>query len=272
MIYRTSVVALSALMCAVTAHGELSVTVDYDGEGRGSYQSVQVKSSFDWDDATQSQYYYLNSTEHLWTGLDGESYITHCIEVYAGIPDGETTFKVVDIEDAPQDAWPGEMGDIRATVLESLFAVWVDPNTGGVFDQGSASDSDDLAAAFQLMTWEITHENFEATSAVQMVAQLIDMRRLSYAIETAGEYFEAPLLPSKYGRPHPSKPMLTALGNNPPPPGSYSNNASAQPQQTTRPRRSMDRRAVCCRRRRAQGPETCGRAFECAEQGGWGSG
>eukprot|EP00908_Phaeocystis_cordata_P008906 Transcript_19625.p2 GENE.Transcript_19625~~Transcript_19625.p2 ORF type:complete len:267 (-),score=65.27 Transcript_19625:876-1676(-) len=34
----------------------------------------------------------------------------------------------------------------------------------------------------------------------------------------------------------------------------------------------MDRRAVCCRWRRAQGPETCGRAFECAEQGGWGSG
>lgn len=172
MKYRTSVVALSALMCAVTAHGELSITVDYDGEGRGSYQSVQVKSSFDWDDATQSQYYYLNSTEHLWTGLDGESYITHCIEVYAGIPDGDTSFKVVDIEDAPQDAWPGEMGDIRATVLEALFAVWVDPNTGGVFDQGSASASDDLAAAFQLMTWEITHENFEAASAEQMVDQM----------------------------------------------------------------------------------------------------
>ena len=184
---RAIAVALPALYCAVTAHAELSVTVNYDGAGRGSYQSVQVKGSLNWDDATQANYYNLNSREHLWSGNDGSAYITYCVQIYAGIPEGETTFDIVDIEEAPESPWPGAMGPIRSTLLESMFAAWVDPMTGGVYDQGSSSASNDLATAFQLLTWEVTHESFEASSAEEMVDQIdFDRGAIKWASDGAG--------------------------------------------------------------------------------------
>ena len=50
-----------------------------------------------------------------------------------------------------------------------------------------------------------------APRAQQLITQLIDLRRLRYAIEMNGEGFAAPTLPGKHGRPHPSKPILISL-------------------------------------------------------------
>ena len=50
-----------------------------------------------------------------------------------------------------------------------------------------------------------------AKKAQQLITQLIDLRRLRYAIEMNGEGFAAPTLPGKHGRPHPSKPILISL-------------------------------------------------------------
>jgi hypothetical protein len=145
--------------------------LEYAGHGRGSFQNVQVQGDLLWDDATESTYNWINCSENLWSdlGVVGGGTITHCIEIYAGIPDGLTSFDVVDLAQAPDDAWPGPMGDIRAELMQGLFFDWINPLSGGVAE---GPESNALATAFQLVAWEISHERFEASSAQDMAMQM----------------------------------------------------------------------------------------------------
>ena len=161
--------ALFALSAAVSAHAGLSMDLTFEGHGRGSSQNVQVQGNLLWNDATQYTYNWVDCSENLWSGPGGESLITHCIEIYAGISDGMTSFDVVDLALAPDDTWPGPMGEIRAELMQGLFFDWINPLTGGVAEGPEANA---LATAFQLVTWEISHERFEASSAQEMASQL----------------------------------------------------------------------------------------------------
>ena len=147
--------------------------------GAGSYQRVAVKGANAWDSVSGNENFYnLRTFEHEWVFNDGDneesSYITHCVEIFQGVSVGaEYLFESVDIESVPErpnGGWPGNMGDERARLLRDLYAGWADPATGGVI--GSESERDAIASAFQLMVWEITHENFDAVLAEDMVAQI----------------------------------------------------------------------------------------------------
>ena len=147
--------------------------------GAGSYQNVAVKGANNWNALSGDEIFYnLRTFEHEWVFNDGaseeSSFITHCVEIYQGVTVGaEYMYDVVSIESVPErpnGGWPGNMGEERARLLRDLYAGWANPNTGGV--NGSASDRDAIASAFQLMVWEITHENFEAVLAEDMVSQI----------------------------------------------------------------------------------------------------
>lgn len=173
MKYQIATAVLPLLTAAPFAQADF-ITLDYLGHGRGSFQSVQVESAYNWDEIAYGESYYLDCSEQLWAQAGQDTTISHCVQVYTGIPDGSSIFEVVDIADAPgSPPWPGMMGELKATLLEDLFAEWVDPLTGGVYD--SAKD-EATATAFQILTWEITHENFSATSVDDM-AQQIDLDR-----------------------------------------------------------------------------------------------
>lgn len=179
---RNVVIALSALCCSSPLLADLAGTaedVTLANYGAGSYQSVAVKGSNSWNVATGNENFYnLRAFEHewAWNGSPSEStsYITHCVEIYQSVSVGSNyMFEVVPVQDVPErpnSGWPGNMGDERARLMRDLYADWANPATGGVY--GSAGDRDAIASAFQLMIWEITHENFSAETAENMVDQI----------------------------------------------------------------------------------------------------
>ena len=147
--------------------------------GAGSFQRVAVKGANTWNTTSGDENFYnLRTFEHEWVFNDGDneesSYITHCVEIYQGVSVGaDYLYESVAIESVPErpnSGWPGNMGEERARLLRDLYAGWANPSTGGV--NGSESERDAIASAFQLMVWEITHENFDAVVAEDMVGQI----------------------------------------------------------------------------------------------------
>lgn len=191
---RNVVIALSAFCCSSMIYADVE-NVTLAQLGAGSYQSVAVKGANNWNATSGEEIFYnLRTFEHEWIFNDGandeSSFITHCVEIYQGVTVGaEYMYDVVAIESVPERpnaGWPGNMGEERARLLRDLYAGWANPNTGGV--NGSGSDRDAIASAFQLMVWEITHENFDAVLAEDMVSQInFDLGAIQRQFTGAGQ-------------------------------------------------------------------------------------
>jgi hypothetical protein len=200
---RNVVIALSALCCSSSLVADVFEDVTLASYGAGSLQSVAVKAANDWDVATgQENFYNFRTFEHEWVWNDSSnqssSYITHCVEIFQGVSVGsDYIFEVVPVEDVPErpnSSWPGSMGDERARLMRDLYADWANPSTGGV--NGSAGERDSIASAFQLMIWEITHENFSAVNAEGMIDQIsfdlgaIQRQFVGSSQDMVGDYLE----------------------------------------------------------------------------------
>lgn len=164
--------AVAALSVAFGAQAEAVLDLEYQGFGLYSSQRVMVKGSLDWNDdgATEEHWWKnLKTGDHRWLDDAGAAVVTHCIEIYANIPDGTTSFDVVNIADAPDSSFPGEMGLQRSIVLQDLFSRWIDPSTGAV--GGGVA----MATAFQLLTWEITHERFGVDATADEIKDRVSL-------------------------------------------------------------------------------------------------
>ena len=175
---RLSFIALTALGLAAASHADLYPVV-LDSYGAGKRQLVSANSQFGWDFSSGTeQFYNVRALEHNWIDtISGEEYVTHCVEIYQGVTlDESYDFTGTLIADVPQTggSWPGVMGIERAILVQDLYANYASASNGAVIDTGidPSLDIDDYGAAFQLMLWEITHENFSATSATDIAQQI----------------------------------------------------------------------------------------------------
>ena len=102
----------------------------------------------------------------------GGSVMAFCVEVKENFPDDPISYTVVDASTVPEEAPPGPMGATRFDLVQSLYANFYDDasSTGG--DDSSFSNSADESSAFQLVLWEITHENFAASTASGMISEM----------------------------------------------------------------------------------------------------
>lgn len=175
---RTVLLALTALGCCVSAHAEI-YDVTMEPYGAGKRQLVSANGSYAWDFTSGDEVYYnVRAVEHLWLEEGAlDPIYTHCVEIYQSVdPGNQYSFESTAIENVPQrDGWPGEMGAVRAQLVEDLYANYINPLTGGVYETGidPGLDINDYGAAFQIMLWEITHENFSSgADAFEMAAQI----------------------------------------------------------------------------------------------------
>lgn len=155
---------LIASAICLPANAELDLLLE--GYGFGSGQKLGYNTANLWDSSDDNvNYYQINATQHQWvdaaTQQGGLS--TYCIQVYLGVDLGESyQFEVTPISGSPvAPPAPGPMGAVRAEVLEDLYARY-----------SGLDDNDVVATAFQMMVWEITHENFTATDAAGLVDQI----------------------------------------------------------------------------------------------------
>lgn len=94
---------------------------------------------------------------------------TFCVQLNETINAGNTlTYTAVELEQAPDaPPGPGPMGDARATLIRDLYA----RNYSTVM-AATGNDQKDLAAAFAMVVWEITHQDSMASTASGVLADL----------------------------------------------------------------------------------------------------
>ena len=94
-----------------------------------------------------------------------------CVEINEGFPDDPITYTLTEPTDVPEEDPPGNMSANQSAMMQDLYA----RNYADVSDTSnddSWSDSSDENAAFQLVIWEISHENFSSTDLDGMKAEL----------------------------------------------------------------------------------------------------
>ena len=193
MYSRTLLLALSALGICTTAHADL-YDVTLVGYGAGKRQLVAANGQLSWDENSGTETFYnVRAIEHIWleegAPSSGPQIYSHCVEIYQSVVLGDDyLFESTAIENVPQrNSWPGAMGAVRAELVSDLYANYVDPLTGAVVEGDIASATlNDYGAAFQIMLWEITHENFSADTAAGMAAQIsFDMGAIQSQADTS---------------------------------------------------------------------------------------
>jgi hypothetical protein len=167
---------IAAISMAALASGGVASSADagfvatFQSYGAGQYASCGYRASDAWDSTSAMNYFSIRAFQHQFLGATGNERLTWCVELYQSVTIGSTyDFTEVPVESVPS-APPGPMGLARATIVRDLFARWTDPVTQLVV--GDPADRAAKSAAFQLVLWEVTQENFSATDASGMVAQM----------------------------------------------------------------------------------------------------
>lgn len=150
-----AVAVVAAISAASTASAGFA-NLQYVGVGKG--RNVQ----YVWND-TETKNVFAGQLRHRLANTSGPlvvvngDYLTYCTDLFQTVTSTAKSYEQVSIATIPFSPIAATMGNSKAAGLRSLFA---SSGAGGV----SASAADDLAAAFQLMVWEIVYD-FDGTSA-----------------------------------------------------------------------------------------------------------
>ena len=125
------------------------------------------------------------------TALNGNTYVgtmsTFCVEIAEGFPDDPIDYTIADLTSVPEETPPGNMNANQSIMMQDLYnRYYVDVATQ---DGGGESFGDytNEQAAFQLVIWEISHENFNTTSLDDMKAELsIELGAMQITEDTSG--------------------------------------------------------------------------------------
>ncbi len=100
----------------------------------------------------------------------GGSISAFCIEVVENYPDDPITYQAVEISQVPENSPPGALSEVAQTLIQDLYAKFYSSNILNA--PTNAFDRKTNYAAFQLLIWEISHENFDTTDASVAVTRM----------------------------------------------------------------------------------------------------
>ena len=160
-----SAVALVATAVAQSASAS-NWTMSFDGYGLTENVGVRFMNNESWNSATAgSGFAGVKAGQHNFS-VFGKTYSNYCIQLFetvGQVGDVHTwcTAALADVPDAPPA--PGPMGAIKATLVQDLYARF--------HESVKTSGNSVQHAAFQVVLWELTHENFDAADADGALAQ-----------------------------------------------------------------------------------------------------
>ena len=101
----------------------------------------------------------------------GGSLKAFCVEVNEGFPDDPIQYTIVDPTGVPEESPPGNMSSNQSQMMQDLYSrYWADVMSSAEESWTSYADE---AAAFQLVVWEISHENYsDPTDLSSMKSEL----------------------------------------------------------------------------------------------------
>ncbi len=123
-----------------------------------------------------------------------------CVEISEGFPDDPIQYTMVDPTGVPEESPPGNMSANQSQMMQDLYSRYYGSVTANSGSWGSYLDD---AAAFQLVIWEISHENFSDTSDLASMKSELD---LTLGALVATDYFSNDVLTA-------ANAMISALGS-----------------------------------------------------------
>ena len=133
-----------------------------------------------------------------------------CVEIGEAFPDDPITYTMVAPTNVPEETPPGNMTANQSQMMQDLYSRYyadvIDYSNDGSWANASAE-----AAAFQLVIWEISHENFTDTSNLATMKSELDITLGAMAFTN---YYSNDVLNA-------ANAMIAALGT-----GGYNNFAS----------------------------------------------
>jgi hypothetical protein len=163
------IVSLAAGLTAATANaGQWNMT--YDGQGAHLKTVVSYNASAASNAGPATTFNTIKAGEHLFH-VGGLNYSTFCVQLFEGLTEGETIcFTETDVASVPDSPpSPGPMGALKATLIHDLYWRYHSFTTDGSVD----SDTSNIRhAAFQIAIYELSHENFAASTAAGALAEL----------------------------------------------------------------------------------------------------
>ena len=171
--------ALSGALCMVSSASAMSIGETWtltarDSGGRALYYSYDGDRSSSATAVTGDRAALAGFTSWDVTAVDGGIYVgtmrTFCVEINEGFPDDPIDYTITDLESVPEETPPGNMNANQATMIQDLYNRYY----SSIANQGSSSWTNyvDTTAAFQMVIWEISHENFSSTDLAGMKAEL----------------------------------------------------------------------------------------------------
>ena len=134
-----------------------------------------------------------------------------CVEIGEAFPDDPITYTMVAPTNVPEETPPGNMTANQSQMMQDLYSRYYADVIDYTNDGGSWATTADEAAAFQLVIWEISHENFTDTSNLATMKSQLAITDGAMAITN---YFSNDVLNA-------ANAMIAALGT-----GGYNNFAS----------------------------------------------
>jgi hypothetical protein len=137
-----------------------SITVSRIGTAPGRAIRYNYDSSRMWDGIASGADSFGLAGVNSFEVLSGGAIRAFCVEMNEGFVDDPIVYDVVTIDNVPEHTPPGPMSEAKQTLMQDLYARHFDSiGVPGDYD-GTWAQASDRAAAFQLVVWEISHENF----------------------------------------------------------------------------------------------------------------
>ncbi|MCP4837152.1 MAG: hypothetical protein GY895_20575 [Phycisphaera sp.] len=137
-----------------------TITVSRIGTAPGRAIRYNYDSSRMWDGTASGADHFGLAGVNTFATQTGSAIHSFCVEMNEGFVDDPIVYEVTTIANVPEDAEPGPMSQAKQTLMQDLYARHFDSiGVPGDYD-GTWAQASDRAAAFQLVVWEISHENF----------------------------------------------------------------------------------------------------------------
>ena len=172
------------------------VTINYDSNRSSSAGGVTGGN------LAMSGFLDFNLISVNGTAAGGGLLSTFCIEISESFPDDPISYTLVDPTQVPEETPPGNMSANRSQMMQDLYSrYYADISVSN--DDSSFGNYIDESAAFQLVIWEISHENFstESDKSTMQAEMSITMGAMA-----ATDYFSSDVLTA-------ANAMIAALGS-----------------------------------------------------------
>lgn len=162
---------------ANSGSNEITMTLDSQPEFTLTSLGVDKRNSWDQSGGVNFTSSSIKAGERVWTNQYGREVITYCIQVFESASIGDTitfnrTTDLTTVPEAPPS--PGPMAGFQVNLVQDLYSRFIDKKTGEIAS-GTSLDGFEYSvasSAFQLVLWEIVHENFDASNVDQASEQL----------------------------------------------------------------------------------------------------